>query len=90
MIFECSLVALITCVIALLSVGGNKLCLWQSWLMCAAGGLTFTILLSMVTTLSPLAAGLIMALLATLLRWLGREYIATVANEPAIYEGAKS
>lgn len=89
MFFECSLVALIVCVIALLSIGGNKIGLWQSWLMCAAGAFTFVILLSVATTLSPFAAGFIMAGLAALLRWLGTEHVVTVVSEEIIYEGAK-
>ena len=83
MLFECSLVALITCVIALLSIGGNKIGLWQSWLMCAAGAFTFVILLSLATTLSPFASGFIMAGLTALLRWVGNENAIDEPIEPA-------
>jgi len=89
MLFECLLVAFTTCMIAALSVIGNRLGLWDSWLGCAAGAFTHVILLNFATTLSPFAAGFIMAGLAALLRWLGTEHVVTVVSEPIIYEGAK-
>ena len=79
MLFEYSLVALIVCVIAALCVIGNRLGLWNSWLMCAAGAFTFVILLSLATPLSPFANGFIMVGLASLLRWLSSERRAFVA-----------
>ena len=80
MLFEYSLVALIVCVIAALCVIGNRLGLWNSWLMCAAGAFTFAILLNVATTLSPFASGFIMAAFTALLRWLGSEHSALVAT----------
>jgi len=71
MLFECACVALIVCVITCVSVAGNKLCWWQSWLMCAAGSFTFVILLGIATTLPTVVAGVLMAGFSALLRWLG-------------------
>lgn len=79
MLFESLLVAFTVCMIAALSILGNRLGLWDSWLGCAAGAFTHVILLNFATTLSPVVNGFIMVGLAALLRWLGHE---NVVDEP--------
>jgi len=76
MLFEASTVLLCTCVIALLCVVGNKLGLWQSWFMCAAGTFTFVIALSLATPLDGFVSGLLLGALAALLYWIGRDNVA--------------
>jgi len=73
MLFECSCVALLTCVFALVAIYGNRLYWWRSWLMCAAGGFAFVILLAAITKSNGFAAGFTMAGFAALLWWIGRE-----------------
>lgn len=73
MLFECSLVALITCVIGLASVVGNKIALWNNWFMCAAGAFTNVVLLNLVVTPTPFVDGFLMAGFAALLWWIGNE-----------------
>ena len=79
MLFECSLVALITCVIAALSVVGNRLGLWQSWFVCAAGAFTNVVLLNLAVTPSPFADGFLTAGFAALLWWIGRDNVTVSA-----------
>jgi len=71
MLFECSCVALLTCVFALVVIYGNRLYWWRSWLICAAGGFAFVILLAAISTSNGFVSGFIMAGLVALLKWIG-------------------
>ena len=82
---ECASVALTVCMIALISVRGNRIGLWNSWLTCAAGGFTFVVVLNSVTPISGFASGFIMAGLTALLYWLGHERVAYVAPKSPVY-----
>lgn len=81
MLFESLLIAFALYVIAALSILGNRLGLWGSWMGCAAGAFTHVILLNFVTALSPFAAGFIAAAITTLLRYVGKENKASYGLE---------
>ena len=61
MMTEIGLMIIVLNVVAVAIVYGNRLGWWKNWLMCATGAFSFSILLSLATTLSPFANGFIMA-----------------------------
>lgn len=80
MMTEIGLMIIVLNVVAVAIVYGNRLGWWKNWLMCATGAFSFSILLSLATTLSPFANGFIMAAITALLRWLGSEHSEFVAT----------
>lgn len=89
MLYDALMIVLITLVIMIMSIAGNRLGLWNSWLMCLAGGFTAGLLVCTQTALpaeeNGILAGAVTVALAALLRWLNAENLTPTPSTTATY-----